>query len=135
MSERDLNAAIAELAASVPNGELLAATDAPEFLRAVRRQLNAANERAEKVVADNAAMLLLLKEVHNAPVCLPGTRPGQPILDELAQLRACLTDIGDIAYDRDGCGTVESLGRLVDEIRLLARSGKPLPRKAAKEQP
>jgi hypothetical protein len=44
----------------------------------LRRQLAAAQ-------ADNAALLLLLKEAHNEPVCLPGTRPGQAILDRLAE--------------------------------------------------
>jgi len=48
MSERDLNTAIAELAASVPNGELLSVTDAPEFLRAVCRQLAAERHRRER---------------------------------------------------------------------------------------
>jgi hypothetical protein len=41
-------------------------------------------------------------------------------------LEGCLGDIRGIAYDRDGCATVESLGQLVDEIYELAKSEKPL---------
>ena len=49
----------------------------------VQEQLSAALEAQRKAEADNAAMMLLLREVHNEPVCLPGVRPGQALLDEL----------------------------------------------------
>ena len=54
----------------------------------LRLQLAAMTEAAERSRADNAAMLLLLREVHNEPVCLPGERPGQIILDRLAAANA-----------------------------------------------
>lgn len=38
---------------------------------------------------------------------------------------ACLQDIVDIGFDRDGCANAESLGALVDELVALARRRKP----------
>jgi len=63
------------------------ATGLREQLAAEKAARETAERERDEARADNAAMLLLLKEVHNEPVCLPGTRPGQPLLDELTRLR------------------------------------------------
>ena len=43
--------------------------------------------------------------------------------DEVAQLEAALTLIGDVAYDRDGhTSDAEKLGALIDEIYGYARN-------------
>ena len=60
----------------------------------------------DEAVADNAAMLSLLREVHNEPVCLPGTRPGQRLLDELADTKSELerlrTFVAALKHTDDG---------------------------------
>ena len=43
--------------------------------------------------------------------------------DDIAQLKAALTLIGDVAFDRDGyTGDADKLGKLIDEIYGYARN-------------
>lgn len=51
---------------------------------------------------------------------------AEPLKDENAELRACLEDIRVLAIDYDGCTTVDGLRGLIDELRVLAASRKPL---------
>ena len=57
------------------------------------------------------------------------TDVAKVVIEEVAQLEAALTLIGDIAYDRDGyTGDAEKLAGLVDELYRYARN----PAEAAK---
>jgi len=47
---------------------------------------------------------------------------GCKMAAENARLRAALTDIYDLGFDRDGMATAEGLGGLVDQLTAIARA-------------